>query len=107
MGQTGQKQYHRNAFGNVFPECISVIMLLCGLPAAGKSSLARRIVAAPELFPGFCQIIHICLDDILSEQILLESPSSPCFSATAWKKAQQTAFAVAGATIERAVAERR
>ncbi|GAB1597237.1 L-seryl-tRNA(Sec) kinase-like [Argonauta hians] len=64
------------------------ILILCGLPAAGKTTLAKTLTASTELSPDF-HIVHLPYDDLMPDQVaavLTEKPQTGKMEMTSWKK---------------------
>lgn len=81
------------------------LALLCGLPAAGKSTLARRVLQdGPSELASRCggggsvRVQHICFDDIHAE--LQAERGAVGFDPALWRESRERAFAQACAAVE-------
>jgi len=79
------------------------LLVFCGLPAAGKTTIARRLVqflqqrdvGERRVTPAI-RVHHVCFDDIEADLIVdssTETPDSPAtFEPTIWKAARERAY---------------
>ena len=74
----------------------SLVIVLCGLPAAGKTTLAREIVRHYQGGGGSVRVEHICYDRIYQSHCCgsSSSPSSPSssFDPRQWKQSREMAL---------------
>ncbi|XP_029656269.1 L-seryl-tRNA(Sec) kinase [Octopus sinensis] len=64
------------------------LLILCGLPACGKTTLAKRLKASPE-FKSIYHVVHLSYDDLMPDNItafLTEKPNLVQQGAANWKK---------------------
>jgi len=74
--------------------CDVLLIVLCGLPASGKTTFAKWLCESLGLDP-IITVEHICYDAILRSEL-----SSQTFESGLWKRARVIAFDRAAATIQ-------
>jgi len=66
------------------------VVLVIGLPAAGKTTFIRQLASSPSLV-----LHHVCIDELYNQQVqsaTLQSTSQPTFSPALWHAAREAAY---------------